>query len=226
MTVREMSIAQLADTCAHQMHNYRLGIAHDDQYWLELFRRAIVERDSEAWQVVQEHLQPTVMRWMLRHHKRSAACALESEENYVAMAFTRFWQAAVHNQQLQFSSLGAALRYLYTSLNGAILDTLRAYAHPQELALPEPGFVGEPVAAEEENDTELLAVVLNLLPNAREKRLAYLLFHCGLKPRDILLCCPQEFATVKEIYRLRRNIIERLRRHTDVIRWQLAYEYA
>ena len=226
MTVTEMSIAQLADACACEINNYRLGIAQDDQCWLELFRRAIVERDSDAWQVVQEQLNPIVMRWMLHHNKRSVACALESEENYVAMAFVRFWQAAVRNQQLQFSSFGAALRYLYTSLNGAILDTLRTYAYPQEMALPEPGSVGEPVAAEEENYTELLAVIFKLLPNAREKRLAYLLFHCGLKPREIVLQCPQEFNSVKDIYRLRRNVIERLQRHTDLIRYQLAYEYA
>ncbi|MBV9690622.1 MAG: hypothetical protein JO202_13045 [Ktedonobacteraceae bacterium] len=225
MIVMEMSSAELADACAHEMDNYRLGIAQNDQYWLELFRRAVVERDSNAWQVVQELLQPIAMRWMLRHHKRSVACTLESEENYVAMAFARFWQAAVHNRQLQFSSFGAALRYLYSSLNGAILDTLRTYAHPQEMALPEQGIVGEPVAAEEENYTEMLAAILKLLPDAREKRLAYLLFHCGLKPREIVLHCPQEFDSVKDIYRLRRNIIERLQRHSDLIRWQLAYEY-
>jgi DNA-directed RNA polymerase specialized sigma24 family protein len=223
-----MNMAQLADACRREMDNYRLGIAQDDQCWLELLHRAIVEHNSDAWRVAQEHLQPIVMRWMLRHSKRSVACGLESEENYVAMAFARFWQAAIHNQQLQFSSLGAALRYLYTSLNGTILDTLRTYGHTQEMALAESGSIGEPIApeAEEEDYTELLAAILKLLPNAKEKRLAYLLFHCGLKPREIVLHCPQEFNTVKDIYRLRRNIVERLQRHTDLIRWQLAYEYA
>jgi len=46
------------------------------------------------------------------------------------------------------------------------------------------------------------------LPNVREQRLAFLLFNCGLKPREIVSHCPQEFCDVQEIYHLRRNIIE------------------
>jgi hypothetical protein len=222
MTVKEMNITELADACTHEMQNYRMGVAHNDQYWLELLHRAIVERNSEAWYMLQERLTPTVMRWMHHHQKRGPACVLESEENYVAMAFARFWQATAHNRQLQFTSFAAVLHYLYASLNGAILDTLRAYAHPQEVALPELDFAGEPLVEEDDNDTDLLEVILKFLPNAKEKRLAYLLFHCGLKPREIVLHCPQEFNSVKDIYRLRRNIIERLQRQVELIRWQLA----
>ena len=54
----------------------------------------------------------------------------------------------------------------------------------------------------------------NLL-NVREQRLAYLLFHCGFKPGEIVHCCPQEFSDMCEIYRLRRNIIERILRNVD-----------
>ncbi|MBV9690108.1 MAG: sigma-70 family RNA polymerase sigma factor [Ktedonobacteraceae bacterium] len=223
MSVKEMTIAELANACTSEMENYRMGAPHDDQYWLELFHRAIVERNATAWQMIQERLRPNVMRWMRHHHKRSSACLLESEENYVAMAFARFWQAAVHNRRLQFTSFAAVLHYLYASLNGAILDTLRAYAHPHEVALPELDFAGEPLVEEDDNDTELLEVILKFLPNPREQRLAYLLFHCGLKPREIVLHCPGEFDTVKDIYRLRRNIIERLQRQIEPIRWQLAH---
>jgi hypothetical protein len=51
-----------------------------------------------------------------------------------------------------------------------------------------------------------------LLPDKRERRLAYLLYCCGLKPRDIVKHCAEEFGDVKEIYRLNLNIIEKLRR--------------
>ncbi|MBV9707926.1 MAG: hypothetical protein JO125_11030, partial [Chloroflexi bacterium] len=61
MTVKDMNITELADACTREMQNYRLGAAHDDQYWLELFHRAIVKGNSEAWQMVQERLTPTVM---------------------------------------------------------------------------------------------------------------------------------------------------------------------
>ena len=48
------------------------------------------------------------------------------------------------------------------------------------------------------------------LLNVREQRLAYLLFHCGLKPREIIHHCSQEFYDVYEINRLRLYIMKRL----------------
>lgn len=47
------------------------------------------------------------------------------------------------------------------------------------------------------------------LLNVHEKRLAYLLFHCGLKPQEIINHCSQEFRDVSEINRLRLHILGR-----------------
>jgi hypothetical protein len=65
-------------------------------------------------------------------------------------------------------------------------------------------------------------IVQRILPGERERRLAYLLFYCGLKPREIVNFLPQEWGDVHEIYRLRRNILERLLRQADHLRWRLA----
>ncbi len=59
-----------------------------------------------------------------------------------------------------------------------------------------------------------------MLPTRRELRLAYLLYHCGLKPREIVRFCPQEWSDVQEIYHLRRNILDRLMRNKDQLRWR------
>jgi hypothetical protein len=61
-----------------------------------------------------------------------------------------------------------------------------------------------------------------ILTNPREQRLAYLLFHCGLGPREMIRFCPQEWSDVQEIYRLRRNIMERILRNADHLRWRLS----
>ena len=60
-----------------------------------------------------------------------------------------------------------------------------------------------------------------MLPAGREQRLAYLLYHCGLKPREIVRFCPQEWSDIQEIYHLRRNLMERLLRNADQLRWRL-----
>jgi hypothetical protein len=145
------------------------------------------------------------------------ACRLESEENYVAQAFERFWQATAFNQRVEFSTLAAALQYLRASLNGAILDMLRAYARPREVSLLVPG---EPLVEDSSDNSEFWVSLHMILSNPREQRLAYLLFHCGLKPREIVRFCSQEWSNVQEIHRLRRNILERVLRNADQLRWR------
>jgi integrase len=64
---------------------------------------------------------------------------------------------------------------------------------------------------------EVWEALQTLLPSAREQRLAYLLYHCGLRPKEIVHYCSQEWSDVQEIYRLRRHIVEWLLRHDDSI---------
>ena len=221
-----MKLSLLAERCVKEMNNYRRGEVPDNQYGLELFRRAMIEHDSDAWTWVQKCFGEIVLTWLHRHPRKEEAYRLDSEENYVAQAFARFWQATTCNQKLAFTSIAAALQYLHASLNGAILDTLRSYARQKEIPLPEPGFAGEPFVEEPEDANELWEAIQGLLPHAREKRLSYLLFYCSLKPRDIIRYFPQEFSDVREIYTLRRNIMERLLRNADTIRWRLGVESA
>jgi hypothetical protein len=150
------------------------------------------------------------------------ACRLESEENYVAQAFERFWQATTLNQRMEFSTLAAALQYLRASLNGAILDMLRVYARPREVPLPGPGEPGEPLVEGSSDHSEVWDTLHMILSNPREQRLAYLLFHCGLKPREIVRFFSHEWSDVQEIYRLRRTIMEQVLRNADRMRWRLS----
>jgi hypothetical protein len=61
-------------------------------------------------------------------------------------------------------------------------------------------------------------------PEQRERRAIYLLYHRGLKPKEIVLRCPGEFANEQEIYRLRRNGLERLRRNSDKLLHKLGWQ--
>src|SRR5256885_1683653 len=80
---------------------------------------------------------------------------------------------------------------------------------------------GEPLVEEVLDSNELWELLLDMFPNQQEKRLMYLLYHCGLKPREIMRHCPQEFSDVQHVYRLRRYIMERLLRNVDQLRWRL-----
>ena len=215
-----LSVSALVEQCRREIQTYRRGEPSSNAYSLELLDRAIVQGDQAAWAGVQQCLGEIVRSWLRCHPNREVAYRWESEENYVAMTFERFWWATTR-QQIVFKTFAGALVYLRASLQGAILDTLRAYSRPKEVPLPLPGEPGEPKVEDLADSSEVWEILQSLLPNPREQRLAYLLYHCGLKPREIVHFCPQEWSDVQEIYRLRRNIIERIIRNADKLRWKL-----
>ena len=219
-SAQALSISALVEKCQQEIQAFRSGKPFNETYGLELLHRAIIQGDQFAWQGLQQCLGEMVRGWLRCHPSRAAACRWESEENYVALAFERFWQATAR-QRLAFESFAGALAYLRASLNGVILDTLRAYSRPKEVPLSETGESEEPYREDQADSNELWEILQTMLPNEREQRLAYLLYHCGLKPGEIVRFCPQAWNDIQEVYRLRRNIVERLLRNAEQLRWRL-----
>lgn len=190
---------------------------------LELVQCTLVQRSDEAWSQLVERFQGLVLAWIRHHAHCELACRYHDSTYYVALAFERFWQATARNPFLRFRTLEAALSYLKASLNGAILDTIRTYTRP-EVPLPEPGVLYSRELTREEafGEQDVWDVIKGFIPTPRERRVAYLLFHCGLKPREIVQWCADEFPEVHEVHRLRRHVVERLLRQAETIRWHLS----
>lgn len=222
LLLRGLSVSVLTPLCKDELDRLERGEPGHDQYSVELVRRALVQQDALAREAVQLCFKETMHHWMHSHPNREAACRLESEEHYVAQAFERFWQATTSNQWVEFNRLSAVLRYLCASLNGVIMDTLRAYSRPGEVSLPEPEEPGKPQGEDNTDSNEVWDILKTVLSTPGEQRMAYLLFHCGLKPREIVHFYPQEWSDVQEISRLRHNLMERLLRNADHLRWHLS----
>jgi DNA-directed RNA polymerase specialized sigma24 family protein len=218
-----MSLTNLVELCTNEMNKYRRKEASDDQYCLEIFRRAVILGDNQAWAVLQRQFCEHVRIWLSRHPQREAALRHDEEQSYIDDTFRRFWQA-VSEQRLQFQTLASALSYLHLCLNCAVMDVLRAYSRPKEEPLPDYGQSNseEPAVEDSYQETEVWETIEALLAGEQEKRMAFLHFHCNLKPREIMQYCPGEFSGEDEIYRLKRNIMERLLRSADKIRWRLS----
>lgn len=219
----EMSLRDLVEYSLYEMSRYRSRGSSNDRYCLEIFRRAIVLREDDAWAFLQRQFSENVRAWLSRHPNRDAALRHDGEQSYVDEAFRRFW-LAVSEHQLMFNSVASALSYLHFCLNSAIMDALRAFSRPKEEPLPEYGQMDKEELLIEDayQENELWELIAGLLPGEKEKRVAYLHFHCNLKPREIMRYCPGEFASENEIYRLKRNIMERILRNADMIRWRLS----
>lgn len=191
------------------MSIYRYSSPHNDEDVVELFRRAIVQGDQDARAWMQQRLGEVVQGWLRHHPNKEAAFRLNSEEHYMALAFERFWQLT-GDQQIECNTLTDALRCLRMSLNGIILDKLRASTRPEAAPSPQSGFPKELPREDVPSSAGVWELLQGVLLNVREQRLAYLLFQCGLGPKEIVQRCSQEFSELCEIHHLRHIILERL----------------
>src|SRR5713226_8653390 len=221
--VSQMKLTTLAELSTNELQRHRGKQPVDDRYCLEILRRALVEQTDEAWSALQLCFSETVRGWIRSHPSSDVALLRDSEENYVAQTFSRFWYA-VRDQRLEFTTLNSALSYLHATLNGILTDTLRSHLRSREVPIPEPGSYEEPMSEDSADASSIWQSIQSLLSDQREQRVAYLLYYCGLKPREIVTRCPQEFDDIKEVYRLNHNIVERLRRNRDRLRRLLSDE--
>ena len=174
-----------------------------EAFRLELLCRASTYGDVEAWTAFQLSLEKTVLTWLQEHPGCEIACRLYNERHFVALAFERLQQAIVQGQ-VTFEALSEVLMFLRVSLNGAILETLRVSKRPGAVSISWPDVENRTTRS------EIWNMLQARLSNQREQRLAYLLYHCGLEPAEIVFCCPQEWSDLQEVARLRRIILERL----------------
>jgi hypothetical protein len=212
---RDMSLVELQGRCWSEIEKFNRKEANDERYCLEIFHRALVLRNEQAWDMLSRRFSGTILGWLRRHPYRETAYRLHNEADYVALTIERLWMVTVRNQSLEFQSLAGALKFMRASLNCVIIDAMRGQT--KEMAIPETGF-DEPVAPDPDDGSELWEIIKSMVPGEREKRLAYLLFHCNLKPRQVVQFCPQEFSDVREIFRMKRNILDRLQRRKDILR--------
>jgi len=221
----QLGLAELTVYCTEELYQHRHRQPTDGRFCMELLQRATLRHMDEAWNVLLRLLNESVLIWLRAHPSYSLAIAYDSEENYVALTFTRFW-SALRTQHLRFSNLPMLLSYLHAILNSVVIDTLRSYIRIKCVSLFDPAVAeSADIAVEETYDEDCTwNAIQSLLENEDERQIMYLLYYCGLKPREIAARFPEQFRDVKEVYRLNHNIIERLRRKRDRLRWLLREE--
>jgi DNA-directed RNA polymerase specialized sigma24 family protein len=211
--------ASLNDLCAEarlQEHHYLGGLPSHDTAGVELFRRAIDERDSQAWAAVIELYRGLLIGQAGRQVIRGFVS--EDDGFCTDRAFQRFWRATRSRGMHQFSDLASILKYLKMCLVSVLLDEARARKRqpgvPIDDVPPEAHMSGDPaaIAVGHSAERDLWRAVDNELRDDAERLIARLSFVHGLTPREIRARCPAQFADIDEVYRLKRLVIERLRR--------------
>ena len=196
------------------------SVAGKDRSGLELFRRAICERDDEAWRAIIEQYHGVVLATIRRHP--AATQPREDDMYWVNRAFQRFWIAIRPERFEQFTELPAILRYLSMCAASVLLDDLRARRgfHFVSLDDAEPHSAPEAdhgdVVSRRLDAAALWAAVREALPDDTDRLVAQLSFIGALSPREIFARHPDRFETVNDVYRVKRNLMERLRRDPAV----------
>jgi hypothetical protein len=216
----ELSLLELARRCREETLRFLRGEEREDAFCFEIFERAVVARDNAAWEAIVAQYRGIVVAYVVQH--TAAAMLHETDDYWVNRAFQRFWGAVGPERFGQFPDLPALLKYLKLCVHSVLLDEVRARRAASLTSLDE-----VPESMPSKSDAEqgvlaklageqLWAAIARELQDEAEKTVVYLSFARDLKPAEILERRSDLFASVADVYRVKRNVIERLRRSAHI----------
>lgn len=217
--IENFPVNQLAQLCSEETTKFlRQGVS-DDRYCLELFRRAITRRDDDAWACLYQQYSPLVLTWVNQHQSVAPFLVQDGTAPLVNATFAKFAQALTPIKMDKFDSLAAILKYLKMCAHSVVADEVRTrqarqYEEALELMEHEPATEdpSESVVSQLSAQT-LWQVIQEELHGEDEKLLIYLVYVYGMKPGEISEHQRRLFPTVEDVYRIKRNVLERLRRN-------------
>jgi len=215
----DMSPGELAGRCEQETERYFHQQSHDPRYCFELFRRAIQAGDQAAWDIVCNQYQPLVTGWVRQHSGFQNSG--EEIQYFVNGAFGKIFSTITPVRFDGFSDVGALLRYLKLCVHSVIVDYNRSAEQMSLYPLEEASNTvsTDPAVEEQEIDRahqktfwEWINTRLN---DDKERAVIYGSFVLALKPQEIFDLFPNRFTDIDEIYRVKQNVISRLRRDPE-----------
>jgi DNA-directed RNA polymerase specialized sigma24 family protein len=215
----QLSINELARCCSEETNKFLRQDNSNDRYCLELFRRAIALRDDDAWACIYQQYAPLVLTWVSQHPGVMTLLGQDGSAPLVNSAFAKFAQALTPVKMSNFDSLAAILKYLKMCVHSVVSDEIRirqARQYEETLETIE----REPATTDPADDVvsalsaqSLWQIIQEELSNEDERLLIYLTYVHGMKPGEISHRHRRFFPTVDDVYRIKRNVLERLRRN-------------
>jgi hypothetical protein len=220
VALRDSSVEHLAERARTEVARYKRGEGSDDSFCLELMRRAIAERDDAAWHALQGVFHDQVLSWC-----RSAVHGSSVDPEEIAcVTWEKFWLFFTPEKLAAASNSAGALRYLKMCSRSAALDALRSRISSislDESPVDHPGADPAPAEANAHRDvqTRFWSIINASLRDERERVILYFTYELGLKSAQIQAKRPDLFPSVADVYRVTRNVLDRLKRNRALQAW-------
>jgi DNA-directed RNA polymerase specialized sigma24 family protein len=206
-------IQQTRDTIARYLADRQ---PNEDPYTFELFRRAIVESDQDAWTALYDLYRFLVRNWIANH--LTGDMYADVCEALINDAFVKFFRAIDATRFSEFPSILGLLAYLRMCARSVAVDYRRSQRTLQAEE-PAENLDHEVVLADpaEEVMAHLFAgeiwEVIGTSVNEQERLVLQVTCVLGWPARTLQCLSPAQFPTVDDVYRMKRNVLERLRRN-------------
>jgi DNA-directed RNA polymerase specialized sigma24 family protein len=218
-----LSLSGIQHRCAEESERFFRRQSYDPSFCFELFRRAVLQHDQHAWEMIHRQYQPLVLNWIQRH---SLLAAVDEEPQYFAnRAFEKMWGVLSPQKFSQFPDLKSILRYLQMCVHSVIVDYARrgeqatlledSEREPVVLRDPEQSSLEEKVFTRRQA-AELWQWINARLKDDRERAVIYGSFVLDLKPAEMVEAYSHLFRDVREIYTTKENVLARLRRDSSL----------
>ncbi len=220
MAFSELPLVELARRCREETVRFLRGEPRDDAFCFEIFQRAVVGRSDDAWEAIVFQYRGIVLACVRQH--TVAAVLHEPDDYWVNRALQRFWGAVTAERFSQFPDLAALLKYLKLCVHSVLMDEVRARRASSSVSLDD---ISEatPERADAEKTVlgnlsgqQLWAAISREVQDEAEEKVAFLSFARDMKPGEIAERYPTLFESVSDVYRVKRNLIERLRRSAEI----------
>ena len=201
--LRQLTLVGLAYRCKKQSGRFQRGLSSESKYCYELWRRALQDRDEDAWNFVYAQYERLVISYIKRHpfynNCYEEACA------FVPEIFTRMWQAIPPERFDQFPTLAALLKFLQVTVYRLILDKCRA-----EPALPPLQPTSRPIDRQ-----KFWECVEEMAKSEEERIIIRERLRDERKPAEIVQRHPQVFPNKRSVFRKTEYLRARLRRDSS-----------
>ncbi len=201
-------IQDLARLCREESARYRRGHSGERGACLELFRRALVERDQDAWDALYVQYRRLVGKWV--------GGPADRIDERVNRAFAKFWHAVdPESFSSEFITIGKVMSYLQLCARSVRIDSHRREEKRQLLVRLEDtrastGDTTSRPALDNVMQQELFATIEQRLKDEQERLVIHLSFQVGLPPRHIAQECADVFADAADVRRVKERVVRRL----------------